>query len=280
MAFPNSSADTPFVEYRQAVRLLNEFQFFAGNVLIPTVGLRFDRSVPALMLLRADLLGNQPQGVSTSSLAASFRHPRETIRRAMLELQALGLIERAEKGWRLSRSSASAGLLEAVSQEILRHFGHFIQGLAPTGVLPDADVQEASAEARLIAALDIYLSIFDFNMLSLRDCRELYVLGGIAILETSRVTHSPELANRFSLPDTLPPPSLTLPVTLRQVSSWHGFPASSVWRSAIRLEQRGALKRDGGGYRVGDAFTATPESRRWAVPMLQYVRRRLADCAG
>ena len=280
MALSDSSADTPFLEYRQAIRLLNEFQFFTGNVLIPTVGLRFDRSVPALMLLRADLLGNQPQGVSTSSLAASFRHPRETIRRAMLELQALGLVERAEKGWRLSRSSASAALLEAVSQEILRHFGHFIQGLAPTGVLPDADVQKASAEARLIAALDIYLSAFDFNMLSLSECRELYLLVGISIMEMSIVTHSRELAARYASPDTLPPHALTMPVTLKQVASWHGFPASSVWRAARRLEQRGALKRDGAGYRVGDVFVATPESRRWAVPMLQYVRRCLADCAG
>ena len=279
MALSDSSADTPFLEYRQAIRLLNEFQFFTGNVLIPTVGLRFDRSVPALMLLRADRPGTQPRGVSTSSLAASFRHPRETIRRAMLDLQAVGLAERAEEGWRLSRSRASAGLRQELSSEILRHFGHFIEGLAPTGVLPRHDVVKASPDARLVAALDIYLSIFDFNMLSLRECRELYLLVGISIVEMSRVTHCRELANRYSSPDTLPPPSVTLPVTLRQVASWHGFPASSVWRSARRLELRGALKRDGAGYRIGDVFTATPESRRWAVPMLKYVRRRLAVLA-
>ncbi|WP_426039373.1 hypothetical protein [Brevundimonas sp. DC300-4] len=280
MAPSDISAETPFLEYRQALRLLNEFQFFAGNVLIPTVGLRFDRSVPALMLLRADRLRNQPRGVSISSIAASFRHPRETIRRAMLDLQAVGLAERAEDGWSLSGSSVSARLREEMSQEILRHFGHFIDGLAPTGVLPRHDARKASPDARLIAALDIYLTIFDFNMLSLSECRELYLLVGVSIMEMSRVTHCRELANRYSSPDTLPPHSLTMPVTLKQVSSWHGFPASSVWRSARRLEQRGALKRDGAGYRIGDVFAATPESRRWAVPMLQYIRRRLADCAG
>lgn len=280
MAFSDISADTTFLEYRQAIRLLNEFQFFTGNVLIPTVGLRFDRSIPALMLLRADRLGNQPQGVSTSSLAASFRHPRETIRRAMLELQEIGLVERAEEGWCLSRSRDSAELREAVSSEILRHFGHFIEGLAPTGLLPLNDVRKACPAARLVAALDIYLSIFDFNMLSLRECRDLYLLVGISIMEMSRVTHCRELAHRYSSPDTLPPPSVTVPVTLKQVSSWHGFPASSVWRSARDLERHGALKRDGAGYRIGDVFTATPESRRWAVPMLQYVRRRLAVFGG
>ncbi|KQM30172.1 hypothetical protein [Sphingomonas sp. Leaf10] len=270
---------SPELPVRQATRLINHFQLYAGSAALVATGRHFDRAALLLLLLRNTVRPSHEGRLNVSALAASLQRPRESIRRAGLALAGDGLCIANDAGLRLPEAFSTLPVFEVLRHTIVTLFDHMWQGFLDTGFELPPLPTDVNGDERLAAALDIYLSVFELSEAPLDTPMSLYVIGAISVLNAQALTHDPVLGPRYGFAHTVPPDELRRPATLQAVADIDDFPYPTIWRQATAARLVGALRRVPEGYLIAKRYMDDPRTNHASLVKVQYVRRILNDLA-
>lgn len=259
--------------------MVNAFQFAAGNVPLSIVGPHLDRAILLLALCRGAFRDKTLSAPSLNGIAISLHRPPESIRRAALGLVHLGLCVKSGRGVRLSSDFVDQPEIRLLRSAVLCHFFQMLDRFETTGFALPGGIRAVQEDACLVAALDIYLSVFELTESRISEPMVLHVLGAITVGNAARILDDPVLAQRYGRADTVPPVELRVPVSLRSIAATTGFPYSTLWRHAVALEKAGLICKTEGGYLLGDIFMVAPQTSERSVEKIKYVRRVLHDLA-
>ncbi|KQM21449.1 hypothetical protein ASE73_15475 [Sphingomonas sp. Leaf24] len=274
MFLPDVGAPVPV---RQATRLINHFQLHAGSAAMRAAGRHFDSGALLVLLLRNAVRSTPGGRCSISSLAASLRRPRESIRRASIALAGQGLCQADGDGLRLPDGFADLPAMIAMRDDVLALLRQMLDGFVHGGLtFPRAGVVPGD-DALLAAALDVYLSVYELSEAPLVTPMGLYVVGAISVLNAAAITHDPELGHRYGFAHTIPPDDIRRPASLQAVAEIDGFPYPTIWRHATAARLAGALRRVPDGYLLGTRYMDDPHTNAASVVKVQHVRRILSD---
>jgi len=259
--------------------VVNAFQFAVGNEPLPIVGPNLERAVLLLALLRAALRDGTVVAPSFNGIALSLNRPRETVRRAGLGLVDLGLCVKSVRGIRLAPDFLDRPDMRLLRARVLRLFFVLLDRFEWSGFALPKDARAVSEDASVVAALDIYLSVFELTESRMSEPIVLHVLAAVTVGNAARIVDHPVLAMRYGYAETVPPDELRVPISLKSVVALSGLPYSTLWRHAVALEKAGLLRKTAGGYLLGDVFMNSAQTSARSVEKIKYVRRVLHDLA-
>lgn len=265
--------------YRQAIRLVHEFQVAAGSVALVAVDRDLDRAVLLKMLHRQALRRPDDLTVSMNGMASSLQRPVETVRRSALELADAGLCERIARGVRRRPDFLAHPTIVASARELRMLFDYMLDGFELTGFTLPAGGRDAGEAATVAAALDIYLSVFELNELRFTAPMRLYLLGQIAVMNAAALTRDSVLGPAYGLDATVPPDALRRPAPLREIAARDGFPYTTIWRHAKAAAADGLIRRVRGGYLLSQVYMDNADTTKRRRERIRYVRRVLIDLA-
>lgn len=240
-------------------------------------GRHFDSGALLVLLLRNALRSTQGGRCSISSLAASLRRPRESIRRASIALAARGLCWSDDDGLRLPDGFDERPSMIAMRGDVLALLHEMLEGFVLGGLTFPRPGVNPDDNARLAAALDVYLSVYELSEAPLVTPMGLYLIGAISVLNAAAITHDPELGHRYGFAHTIPPDDIRRPASLHAVADIDGFPYQTIWRHATAARLAGALRRVPDDYLLGTRFMDDPRTNAASVVKVQHVRRILSD---
>lgn len=265
---------------RLAVRLLAEMRLTALVKATDTArriaggSFVFDRGILFLAVLRASAgtLRGWPAkpdapiadegGISVNALSHSMRRPFETVRRHVNALIAQGLCVRTAQGVVVSgalRDNPDIGaLLVHLHDSLVWVVGEFKSFDMP---LPRTQPGiPYRADMALAVSIDLALAAFENVGLFFDDWLELAVVSSIMVASARAITFDPELARRYSEPETVPPPESRQVVTAAMVSRGLHIPYSTVRRQILAATQAGSLERRGDGVMVAESMLGGPHA--------------------
>ena len=267
--------------FRQATRLVNEYQLRVASVVLALTGRELYQVSTLLLIHRATIRDPSDLRVSFHGLAASLRRPSETVRRAVHGLVAHGFCERAERGVRRRPSFLAMPAIIAAEHRFREALGDLIDGLQRAGFALPAGLHDAPPSARVTAALDVQLCAVEFAQPGLGRPLDLYLLGVVSVLNAAKLTHDPALSQRYGTDHPVAPDALRCPATIADIAALDGFPRTTIWHRARAAEAAGALRRaPGGGYLLAEKFLhKDPSTAALDRSKIRYILRVFHDLA-
>lgn len=265
--------------FRQATRLVNEFQLNASAAANRICEGDLDQAAALLLILRLCIRNPAILNLSVNAIAASLQRPAETMRRAVLALTERGFCTRSGRYSRRHPDFRGSPDVVDIADHIVRQFDHMIEGFERTGFELPAGIATSAPPAKLAAALDVYLSAFELSESGSIDPLSMLVLGAVSVANARRITHEPDLARRYGFDTTIPPDDVREPLTIKKFSTRFDVPYSTAWRRAKALEKIGALRRTPSGYLLADVYMDNPRTSALSREKIRYVRRTFQDLA-
>lgn len=219
-----------------------------------------------------------PRAISVYALASALGQPRETVRRKVKHLVALGLAMESPGGVRM----ADGGL----EHQCVRHFlldlaeitRDCLARLAELG-LDSAPARGPSspeaARALLLRATNTYCLrlIEDMSRQSGGDVMRPLVFSAITVANTRHIVMEPDSPYAMFVEPL--PDSLRRSVTALALSVELGLPRETTRRYLAKLEALGGCRRVRGGYIVAESAFGTPDAQA-QVERIQANARRFA----
>lgn len=268
--------------FRQATRIINDFQHGIVGIFLDVAGRDLVRMVVLLMLYRAALRRAPERGegrISMNAIATSLSASPETVRRHGHALAEAGFCRPGDRGMEIAADFLDRADVSIRGDRLLAWFTHLLDGFEATGFQLPPAVRAQSRNATLATALDLYLSVFELAEVRHRDWIDLYVMGAIVVHNAAGITHAPDLARRYGHADARPPISLRRPVSVTAIAAMHGFPYATIWRHTVKLRRAGAIELRDGGYLMSESWLFGDEIDRLSQIKVRYARRVLADLA-
>ena len=244
------------------VRAIDAVRKIAGGSFV------FDRGILFLAVLRASAgtLNNWPAanaaalsddgGISINALAQSMRRPFETVRRHVNALIESGLCNRTSQGVVVAPAMRDnpdiAALLVHLHDSLVWLVAEFKSyGIPLPHVAPGSAYR---SDITLSAAIDLSLAAFENVGVHFDDWLELAVMSAFLVASARPITLDPDLARRYSEPDTVPPPELRRTVSAAMVARGLNIPYSTVRRQTLTAIAAGLLEKRGEGVVVSDTL--------------------------
>ena len=270
--------DDALFPFRQATRIINDFQHGVVGIFFPMAGRDLARMIVLLMLYRVALRGG-PGRISMNAIATSLSASPETVRRHVHLLATAGFCHGDADGMAIAPDFLDRQDVRDGGDRLDVWFTHLLDGFELTGFILPPGVRGQPRGATLATALDLYLSVFELAEARYRNWNELYVMGAITVYNASAITHDPALAQRYGMADRPPPLALRRPVSVTAIVAMHGFPYATIWRHVDKLRRMGIIEQRDGGYLMREAFLFSAEVERLSAIKVRYARRVLMDLA-
>ena len=270
--------DDAIFPFRQATRLINEYQRGIDDIFLDVVEGDHARMVVLLMLYRAALRGDQCR-ISMNAIATSLSASPETIRRQVHALAQDAFCVARPRRMDLADDFLVRADLMACGDRLLLWFERLLAGFERSGFRLPAGARDQRRAMTLAAALDIFLAVFELNEGVHGSWAQLRVVGAITVHNASGITHDPALAERYGYTHTRPPPDLRRPLAIATIAAQGGLSYTTVWRHIDLLRRAGVIEERDGGYLLTEAFLFSPAIEERSRTKVHYVRRVLAGLA-
>jgi predicted transcriptional regulator len=185
--------------------------------------------------------------VSCMAIARSMRLPYASVRRRADALHARRVLDRSDKGCRVTASFVATGELERMSALDAEHLARTLRSLAASGYRPAGtaladgvpDLPPGVIERHLLA----------FALRSVEALTDLYgnatngiIMAAIVAANVRHITDDPELARLYAQEAAPPPDTERRPVGLRALARELGMPFETVRRRIAALTAAAMVK--------------------------------------
>jgi DNA-binding Lrp family transcriptional regulator len=221
---------------------------------------------------------DSPRAISIYALASALGQPRETVRRKVKHLIALGLAMESPGGVRVADGGLEYECVRRHLIDLAEITRDFLAGLAECGLETTPARGPSSPEAAralLLRATNTYCLrlIEDMSRQSGGDVMRPLLFSAITVANTRHIVMGPD--SPYALFSEPLPDSLRRPVTALALAVELGLPRETTRRYLAKLEALGGCRRIRGGYIVTEAAFGTPDAQA-LIERIQANARRFA----
>lgn len=266
------------VRWARLVASRHEGDLLEALILATTLQASTDHLDRPSALATPDAPASGPRTISIYALASALGQPRETVRRKVKHLIALGVVTESPGGVRIAEGRLEDDCAQRHLADLAGITRNFLARLCECGLETAPARPPASPEAAralLLRATNTYCLrlIEDMSRMSGGDVMRPLVFSAITVANTRHLQMDPEAPYAWfgePLPD-----AMRRPVTALALAVELGLPRETTRRHLAKLEALGGCRRVRGGYIVAEAAFGTPDAQA-LVERIQANTRRFA----